>query len=152
MHLRGWIEPLLRDFGNQKRRAITGIRHLRGGGTHEDGWPTISAAAFAKEGGITLAAGAPQARGLYYGEVYTKEALEIWRIYEQLPYDMREIIFAHFVATEDAPAKARELGISVRSYWDRLKNVYSFVAGYLMAAGIKPPSGAPKTVCTPETQ
>lgn len=139
MSVKHWVEPMLRAFGAQKRRAMTGLRTFADGATHEDGWPPISVGAFAREGGITGGGGTS---GGHYAEVYTGDGLTMWRIYQRLPFDLREIIFAHFVATGDARAKARELNVPERSYWARLGNAYFYIAGQIDAAESPAPTAS----------
>jgi hypothetical protein len=117
---------MLRQWAAQKRRAMTGIRRFADGGVHEDGWPEISISALAREGGSTGGSGA---KGQQFDEVYSGDGLTIWRILSDSPYEVREILFAHFVAAGDAKRKARELQISLPTYWNRLNNAYYYVAG-----------------------
>jgi hypothetical protein len=119
---------MLRVWAAQKKRAMSGVRRFADGTVHEEGWNATSSVAVALQGRGTGGSGA---KGQRMTEVYTGDGLIIWRIYSDAPIEVREILFAHYVASGRAHTKAAQLEISVPTYWKRLDSAHYFVAGRL---------------------
>ena len=133
MSIRDWLEPMLRDWGAQRRRIISGRLVRRDGTVHEDGWPSISITASAREGGIT--GGSGHARQ-HFPEVYTEDALEVWRAFLAAPFEIREVIHLHYVVRFDDDGtemtlskKAKVLGVVKTIYFRELRAAEYYLAG-----------------------
>jgi len=133
--IRDWLEPMLREWGAQRRRIITGRLVRRDGTVHEDGWPSASVAAAMFDGGIT--GGSGHARQ-HFPEVYTGHAVEIWRAFSRASIEVRQVIHWHYVVTHDEhgrvmdiEAKAAQLGMSKARYFNSLNAAYYYFDGAL---------------------
>ena len=84
---------------------MSGVRRFADGTVHEEGWNATSSVAVALQGRGTGGSGAP--------------------------IEVREILFAHYVASGRAHSKAAQLEISGPTYWKRLDSAHYFVAGRL---------------------
>jgi hypothetical protein len=124
IHPRDYVPAMLRCWAAQKKRAMSGVRRFADGSVHVDGFNSTSATA-----GVFQGVGS--AKRQRFDEVYTGDGLTIWRIYSDAPLEVREILFAHFIASGRAWRKARELNISVPTYWKRLDSAYYYIAGRL---------------------
>lgn len=121
---------MLQRWARQKQRAMTGTRKFADGGIHDDGFSSMSASAFGREGGST---GGSSSSTQHYAEVYTGDALLIWRIFATAPRELVEICTAHYLEGGDANRKARNLHISRTQYWTRLECACYYIAGRLDA-------------------
>lgn len=122
------IGPMLQRWSRQQLRALEGVRRWADGDTHEDGFSDISVSAFAREGGSTGGSGVTNQ---HFEEVFTGDSLLIWRILRDAPDEVREIAFAHYVASGDSNKKARALHISRTEYWERIKCSHYYIGGRL---------------------
>lgn len=105
---------LLRRWGLERRRVLMGERLFPDGWAHTDGWPTVSVAAMAREGGITGGSGnATQ----HFPEVYSEEVVFIWRAFNRLPEICRTWLSIHYVVPASPAEKAAEIGCSVGDYF-----------------------------------
>lgn len=137
MTVRDWVEPMLREWGNQRLRVMTGKLVRRDGSVHEDGWPKSSVAAAAREGGITGGSGSSSQ---HFSEVYTGDAYVVWRALQGAPIEVREILHLHYVVKFgergehlNPGAKARILGVSRAKYFIWLSEAQSYIAGRIDA-------------------
>jgi hypothetical protein len=141
MSVRDWLDPMLREWGAQRRRIISGKLVRKDGSIHYDGWPSDSVAAAAREGGITGGSGFVNQ---HFAEVYSGDALDIWRAYRAAPIEVREILHLHFVVQLEeaeeshASRKAKILGVSKASYFNQLETARYYLAGNLD----RPPAAA----------
>lgn len=126
MQIKDWVVPLLLQWGREKKRALRGGRRFADGSIDADGSPTISMAAFMREGGITGGSGDVVQ---HFEEVYSKNGLMVWQIYRTSPIEVQRLVFAHYVADGNIKRKAKELGLSVAWYWQRLDNALYYFAG-----------------------
>lgn len=126
MQVKDWVPPLLRQWGREKKRALHGGRRFADGTTDSDGSPSVSMAAFMREGGITGGSGTVVQ---HFEEVYSKNGLMVWQIYRSAPVEVQQLVFAHYVADGSIKRKAKDLGLSIAYYWRKLDNATYYFAG-----------------------
>src|SRR2546423_279673 len=115
MRVSDWLRPMLRTWGQQRRRILTGRRQFREGAAHIDGHPSRSALAGLFEGGSS---GKVEQ---HFAEVYTGDGLEVWRAMQGAAFGVRQILEFHYVVPGIASEKAEALGVGVDAYYARLR-------------------------------
>src|SRR5579872_1798975 len=127
-----WVDPMLREWGAQRHRILTGQVRRRDGTTHFDGYAPMSFIATLREGGHT---GGGHQANQHFPEVYTGHALAVWRALANAPVEIRDILNLHYVARLDehgevlsAAARAHLLGVCRKQYFIELAAAQYYVA------------------------
>jgi hypothetical protein len=130
-HPKEWIIPMLRTWRVQYLRAATGRRVFPDGHVHVDGWPTATVLGRIRAEGD----GASQRGtvGQHFAEVYTGEALLVWRGMFGMPIAPKEVLFAKTLARDPVRLQAQMLGLKTSAYWSLLDNAYYYLAGRILA-------------------
>jgi hypothetical protein len=135
MRIRETVEPLLRAWAVQRRRVLLGgyWRRISLGlydppAWHCDGHPELSVAALVRDGGRS---GKIEQ---HFAEVYTGDALTVWRALNGAPEQSREVLDVHYVVTMGSLRTRWEfLGLDRKGYFTRLRIAEHYLAGRLHA-------------------
>ena len=118
--LKEWLEPMLAVWAGQVRGMWSG----------EDGWPPRTVLARIQEEGAGASHGSYSQRVF---EVYHKEGLAIRRAMEGMPYQARQALALHYLASGNAKEKAEVMQISKARYWSLIDAAYHYLAGHIGA-------------------
>jgi hypothetical protein len=125
MRILDWLGPMLRTWGRQRRRVLTGRRTQRDGAEHVDGYTNRSTASLLREGGSS------GRHEQHYCEVYSGDALIVWRELQTAPEEVRGILEVHYAWPGEKLAKARTLGVDERTYMAQLRTAEGYLAARL---------------------
>ena len=75
-------------------------------------------------------AGSYTTREQHFPELYQGDALLVNLAFKRMPLEMRTYMDLHFTLGRGATVRAELLGLTVRSYWERVGRCRTFVEGY----------------------
>lgn len=108
------LEVMLRKWGKERRRILTGCRVFGDGWVHVDGWQSVSVASRLADGGITGGSGVAIQ---HYAEVYSEDVMPVWRALRTLGEEGQLVINLHYVIPGAAPAKWAFFESKGAYYW-----------------------------------
>lgn len=108
------LEVMLRKWGRERRRILTGQRVFGDGWVHVDGWPTVSVADRLRDGGITGGSGTATQ---HFAEVYSEDVLPTWRAVRELGEENQLVLNLHYALPGPAPAKWACFDSKAAYYW-----------------------------------
>jgi len=138
-HPKEWLAPMLRTWRVQYLRVATGRRVFPDGHVHLDGWPTATVLGRIRAEGE--GAGQRGTVGQHFAEVYTGEALLIWRAMHGMPIGPKEVLYAKTLARDPVRLQAQMLGLKTSAYWSLLDNAYYYLAGRVVVIENTPNNG-----------
>ena len=127
-----WLPRYLQEWARQYSRIRNAGRWVTDAKGHRvwhfDGWPTATVLGKVRMEGEGAAQGT---RAQTFADVYTGDALLVWRAMFDMPISPREVIHAKYLSHEPYREQIKSLGITQGEYWRELDRGYYWIAARL---------------------